>query len=66
MQDHIKLTIRNINLQQIMLHEGTNNLKTERTATQITKSTIDFCISLMKNENTIAVSGTAPRLTIWI
>lgn len=49
-----------------MLHEGTNNLKTERTATQITKSTIDFCISLMKNENTIAVSGTAPRLTIWI
>lgn len=66
MQDHIKLTIRNINLQQIMLHEGTNNLKTERTATQITKSIIDFCIPLMKNENTIAVSGTAPRLTIWI
>ena len=29
MQDHVKRTIRDINPQQIILHVGTNNLKTE-------------------------------------
>ena len=62
MQDHVKPTIRDRNPQQIILHVGTNDLKTERTASQITKCIIDICISLKKNENTIAVSGIAPRL----
>ena len=38
MQDHVKPTIRDINPQQIILHVGTNDLKTERTASQIAKS----------------------------
>ena len=33
MQDHVKPTIRDINLKQIILRVGTNDLKTERTAT---------------------------------
>ena len=62
MQDHVKSTIRDINLQQIILHVGTNDLKTERTASQIAKSIIDLSISLKKNGNMIAVSGIVPRL----
>ena len=31
MQDHVKPTIRDINPQQIIIHVGTNDLKTERT-----------------------------------
>ena len=61
MQDHVKPTIRDINPQQIILHVGTNDLKTERTASQIAKSIIDLSISLKKNGN-IAVSGIVPRL----
>ena len=38
MQDHVKPTIRDINPQQIILHIGANDLKTERTASQIAKS----------------------------
>ena len=62
MQDHVKPTIRDINPQQIILHVGTDHLKTERTARQITKSIIDLSISLKKNGNMIAVSGIVPRL----
>ena len=62
MQDHVKPTIRDINSQQVILHVGTNDLKTERTAVQIAKSITDLCIYLKKNENIIAVSGIVPRL----
>ena len=62
MQDHVKPTIWDINPQQIILHVGTNDLKTERTASQIAKSIIDLSISLKKNGNMIAVSGIVPRL----
>ena len=61
-QDHVKPTIRDINPQQIILHVGTNDLKTERTASQIAKSITDLSISLKKNGNMIAVSGIVPRL----
>ena len=49
MQDHVKPTIRDRNPQQIILQVGTNDLKTERTASQIAKSIIDLSISLKKN-----------------
>ena len=61
MQDHAKPIIRDINPQQIILHVGTNDLKTERIASQIAKSIIDLSISL-KNGNMIAASGIVPRL----
>ena len=62
MQDHVKPTIRDINPPQIILHGGANDLKTERTASQIAKSIFDLNISLKKNGNMIAVSGIVPRL----
>ena len=62
MQDHVKPTIRDINPQQIILHVGTNDLKTERTASQIAESMIDLTISLKNNGNMIAVSGIVPSL----
>ena len=62
MQDHVKPTIQDINPQQIILHVGTNDLKTERAASQIAKSIIDLSISLKQNGNMIAVFGILPRL----
>ena len=62
MHDHVNPTIRDIDPQQIILHVGTNDLKTEGTASQIAKATIYLFMSLKKNENTIAVSGIVPRL----
>ena len=62
MQDHVKPIIRDINPQQIILHVGTNDLKTKRTASQIAESIIDLSISLKKNGNMVAVSGIVPRL----
>ena len=62
MQDHVKPTIRDINPQQIILHVGTNDLKTERTASQIAESMIDLTISLKNNGNMIAVSGIVANL----
>ena len=62
MQDYVKPTIRDINPQQIILHVGTNDLKIERTASQIAKSIIDLSTSLKKSENMMAVSGIVPKL----
>ena len=62
LQDHFKPTIRDVNPQQIILQLGTNDLQTEQTVRQITKSIIDLSISLKKNEKMIAVSGIVPRL----
>ena len=62
LQDHVKPTIRDVNTQQIILHLGTNDLQTEQTARQITKSVIDLSKSLKKNEKMIAISGIVPRL----
>ena len=62
MKDHVKPTVRDINPQQIILHVGTNNLKTERTASQTAKSMIHLSISLKKNGNMIPASGIVPRL----
>ena len=60
---HVKPTIRDIYLEQIIFQVGTNDLKKEQTASQIAKSIIDLSISLKKNEYMIAVSGIVPRLT---
>ena len=62
MHDHVNPTIRDIDPQQIILHVGTNDLKTEGTASQIAKAAIYLFMPLKKNENTIAVSGIVPRL----
>ena len=41
MTDHVKPTLRDINPDHIILHTGTNNLRTENISSQIAKATID-------------------------
>ena len=62
MTDHVKPTLRDINPDHIILHAGTNDLRTENTASQIAKATIDLATSLINDDNTVTVSGIVPRL----
>ena len=62
MTDHVKPTLGDINPDHIILHAGTNDLRTENTASQIAKATIDLATSLKNDDNTVTVSGIVPRL----
>ena len=62
MTDHVKPTLRDINPDHIILHAGTNDLRTENTASQIAKATIDLATSLKNDDNTVTVSGIVPSL----
>ena len=62
MTDHVKPTLRDINLDHIILHAVTYDLGTENTASQIAKATIDLATSLKNDDNTVTVSGIIPRL----
>ena len=57
MTDHVKPTLGDINPDHIILHAGTNDLRTENTASQIAKATIDLATSLKNDDNTVTVSG---------
>ena len=48
MTDHVKTTLQEINPDYIILHAGTNDLKTEKRASQIAKARIDLVTSLKK------------------
>ena len=62
MTDHVKPTLQDINLNHIVLHAGTDDLRTEYTAHQIAKATMDLVTSLKNDDNTLTVSGIVPRL----
>ena len=62
MTDHVKTTLRDINPDHIILHAGTNDLRTENTASQIAKATIDLATSLKNDNITVILSGIVPRL----
>ena len=62
MTGHVKPTLQNINPDHVVLHAGTNNLRTENTASQIAKAAIDIATSLKNDGNTVTVSGIVPRL----
>ena len=47
LMDHVKPTLQDINLDHIIVHAGTNDLKTENTISQIAKAT-----SLKNDDNT--------------
>ena len=51
-----------INPDHINLHAGTNDLRTENTASQVAEATIDLATSLNNGDNTVTVSGIVPRL----
>ena len=61
MTDHVKSTLRDINPDHIVLHAATNNLRTENTASQIEKATIDLATFWKDDGNAITVSGIASR-----
>ena len=61
MYDHAKPTIRELNPDHIILHVGTNDLNTEKAASQISKSILDLANSLKNETNTIHVSLIVPR-----
>ena len=58
----LPMPLRDINPDHIILHAGTNDLRTENTASQIAKATIDLATSLKNDDNTVTVSGIVPRL----
>ena len=62
MTDHVKRTLRDINPNHIVLNAGTNDLRTENTASQITKATIDLGTSLKNDGNTVTIPSIVPRL----
>ena len=62
MTDHVEPTVQDINPDHIILHVDTNDLRTENTASQIAKATIDLATSLKNDDNTVTVSGIVPRL----
>ena len=61
MYDHAKPTIREVNPEDIILHVGTNDLNSEKTASQISNSIIDLANSLKNETNNIHVSLIFPR-----
>ena len=50
-----------LNSDHVVLHAGTSDLRTENTASQIAKATIDLATSLKNNDNTVSLSSIVPR-----
>ena len=61
MHDHVKPTVRGFNPDHIILHCGTNDLNSGRTASQIARSIIELALSLKSKDNKISVSLIVPR-----
>ena len=61
MYDHVKPTIREFNPNYIILHVGTNELKSSKTASQISRSIIDLALSLQSETNAVTISLIVPR-----
>ena len=60
MYDHVKPSIREYNPEHVILHVGTNDLNSEKTASQIASSIIELAVSLKNDANTIHVSLIVP------
>ena len=56
MYDHVKPTIREFNPNHIILHIRTNELKSSKIASQISRSVIDLALSLKSETNTVTMS----------
>ena len=61
MHDHVKPTIRETNPEHIIIHVGTNDLNSEKTASEIANSIVDLANSIKNETNTIHVSLLVPR-----
>ena len=56
MYDHVKPTIREFNPNHIILHAGTNELKSSKTASQISRSVTDLILTLESETNSATIS----------
>ena len=61
MVDHVKSILRDDKPDRVILQAGTNDLRTEKTSSQIAKSIIDLTTSLKNNGNSVIVSDIVPR-----
>ena len=61
MHDHVKPTVRDFNPYHMILHCGTNDLNSERTASHIGRSIIELALSLKSKDNKISISLIVPR-----
>ena len=61
MCDYANPILRDINSEHIILHIGTNDLMTEKTASQISRSIIELDTSPKSDTNTVSISATVPR-----
>ena len=61
MHDHVTPTVQDFNPDDIILHCGTNDLSSERTASQIARSIVELALSLESKDNKISISLIIPR-----
>ena len=61
MADHVKPTLQNDKPDHVILHTGTNDLRSEKKLSQIAKSIIDLAMSLTNDGKSVVVSGIVPR-----
>ena len=61
MTDYVKPTIKDFDPEHIIIHVGTNDLNSERTASQIANSIINLQQSLKSINNTVTISLIVPR-----
>ena len=61
MHDHVKASVQDFNPDHIILHCRTNDLSSERRASQIARSIIELALTLKSEDNKISISLTEPR-----
>ena len=61
MHDHVKPSVQDFNLNHTILHCKTNDLSSERTASQIARSIIELALTLKSHDNKISISLFVPR-----
>ena len=61
MYDHVKPTIQEFYPKYIILHVGTNELKSSKTGTQISESVTDLALSLKLEKNVVTILLIVPR-----
>ena len=58
---HVKPTVRGFNLDHSILQYRTNDLRSDRTASQIARSIIKLALSLKSQDNKISISLIVPK-----
>ena len=60
MVNHVKPTIRDDKPNHVILHTGTNDLRSEKTPSQIARSVTELAMLLKDYDNSVVVSGIVP------